>query len=224
MKLSKETLDIFNNFKVLNRGLVFKEGNIVKTRHQQAMMPIAEVELPEYFPRDFAIAELQGFLSVFNLLEDPDLEFTEDSIIMKSGSKTAKIRYAAPTMVVHMDYKQKVKLPSVDLSIDLTSENYKAIIKAATSFVAPEIAFIGNGNTLKLSTYNTRNTRADSFTIDLGETDKIFTMIIDVNHLQMLLRSYKIDICFKGLLQFTSTTDDNTLKYWIAASEKSKVG
>ena len=225
VKISKETLDIFHNFSKLNNGLVFKAGNKIKTRHQKAAMPIAEVVVPEEFPRDFAIAELPKFLSVFTLLDNPELDFTEDSIILTDATnRSAKIRYAAETMVVHMDYKIGVALPSVDASFELSEANYKAINKAASAFVAPEIAFIGDGSTLKLSTYNTRNSRADSFMVDIGETDKVFTMIIDVNHLQMLMRSYKVDICFRGILQFTSETEHNTLKYWIAASEKSKVG
>lgn len=224
MKFSKETLDILNNFKLLNRGLVIKQGNVIKTRHQTSPMPIAKVTIPESFPRDFAIAELQGFLSTFSLLEEPEVDFTDTHAVMSDGTKTAKIRYAAPTMVVHMDYNIAVKLPTTDVSLELSEENLKAIEKAATSFMAPEIAFVGDGVKTKLTTYNSKNTGADTFEIALGESDKVFSMIVNVNHLQLMRRSYNVGISFKGLLEFTSITEANTLQYWIAASEKSKVG
>ena len=224
MKLSKNTLDILTNFRQINKGLVFKAGNVIKTRHERQMMPIAKAVIEEEFPRDFAIYDLTTFLSVFNLLDNPELEFTDTHVVLTDDSKrSAKIKYAAPTMVVHMDYDIAVKLPSVDVSCEISQQDFKAIEKAASSFTAPEIAFVGDGKNIKLTTHNSNNSGNDSFEIVLGETDKNFTMIVNVANLQMPAKSYKIDICFQGIVEFNSLEVGNELTYWVAVSEKSKV-
>ena len=40
---------------------------------------LAEAEIEEEFPKDFAIYDLNQFLNGLNLHQDPDLDFTNDS-------------------------------------------------------------------------------------------------------------------------------------------------
>lgn len=224
MKLSDHTVEIINNFKILNPGLVVKKGNTIKTVSSKGSMPIAIAKLKESFPVDFAIADLHRFLTVFNLLDDPELDFRESDVVLTDTNRSATIRYAAPSMVKHMDYSWKIQMPSEDVKFKLKASDFKSIKKAADYFISPEIAIIGDGKNITISTYNSDDKSSDKFSVDLGiPTSHNFIIILQTEYLSVLQRDYDITISFKGLLEFKSVGENSEVCYYIAASEKSKV-
>lgn len=206
----------------MNPGAVFKAGSVIKAKRHQNQSPIIRADIEDEFPRDFAIFDLKKFLLMFSILKDPDVSFDEDRVVFRDKSgKTAQIKYASPNVIDHIDYGIDVVMPSVDLKLDLTEGNLKNIQSACSGFAAPEFAFIGDGKTVRLSTYNTQNPKStDSFAIDVGETDRKFTIILSAEYLtSILIRDYTVSVSFRGLIQFTS----DTVTYWVTASDKSKV-
>lgn len=223
MKLSKSTLEVINSINRINPGAVFKRGSVIKAKRHKASAPIIYADIEDTFPRDFAIFDLKKFLLMFSLFKDPDLEFGDEYVTFRDSKngKTATIKYAVPAVIDHIDYSIDVKMPSIDAEFVITEEHFKSIQSACSAFSSPEFAFIGDGEKITLSTYNTQNKGSDKFAIELGETSKTFTMILSAEYLtQFLTREYKVLISFKGLLQFTS----NNVTYWVTASEKSRVG
>lgn len=225
MKLSEETLTIINNFKLLNPGLVVKAGSKIKTVSAKSSMPIAIANVEETFPVDFAIADLHRFLTVFNLLDNPELEFVENSIKMTDDSnKSALIRCAATTMVKHFDYSKSIKLPSTDVEFKLTANDFKSLKKAADYFLSPEIAFVGEGGKVRGTTYNSENRGSDKFSIDLNvETEHNFEIVVETAYLSIIPQAYDVAISFKGLLEFKGVGEKSSVMYYIGASDKSKV-
>lgn len=226
MKLSDETVEIINNFKLMNPGLVFKKGSVIKTVSSRGATPIAIAHIAETFPVDFAISDLHRFLTVFNLLDDPDLEFSETDITMTDASRrTAIIRFSKDEMVKHFDYSKKIVLPSEDVRFKLTASDYKSIKKAADYFIAPEIAVIGDGRKIILSTFNSENPKSsDNFSIDLNiETDQKFEFILQTEYMNIVSRDYEVIVSFKGIAEFKGVGENSTVHYYLAASDKSKV-
>ena len=74
MKLSDNTLNLLKNFSSINPSLLFKQGNSLRTM-SVAKNILAEVEITEEFPNDFAIYDLNQFLNTLNLHKDPELDF-----------------------------------------------------------------------------------------------------------------------------------------------------
>ncbi len=222
MKLSEETKEIITTIRNINPGCVFRAGNVIKAKQHRAAVPVIKAVIAEHFPRDFAIFDLKKFMSMFQLLDDPELEFTDEEIIFTDDNgRSATMRYASETVIDHIDYAKNVSLPTVDQTFVLSDVDFKAIRQAASSFMAPEIAFIGNGKTLSVVTNDSKNSGTDKFKIELGKTDKKFKVILNTEHLQFLVKTYTVQISFKGILQFS--TQDEKLTYWITMSEKSKV-
>jgi len=60
MKLSKHTLNMLKNFSDINMSIEIKEGNILRTVSVQKNI-LAQAELEDTFPQDFAIYELNRF-------------------------------------------------------------------------------------------------------------------------------------------------------------------
>ena len=225
MKLSSETLEIINSIKTINagspiQGAVFKKGSEIKARKYKAFAPIIYADIEEKFPRDFAIHDLHKFIAMFSLFEDPDIIFEDDYLMFKSGRRRAKIRYAPAHLIEKPDFFEKrIQMPPVMASVDMTKEIFKTINTAAARMSAPEIAFISNGETVTLCTYNSKDENADRFEIDLGESERSFKIIVDLDNVKFLDRDYKVSLTEKGLLEWQS----GKLTYYITASDKSRV-
>lgn len=224
MKLDKPTIDILNNLSKINPGLVFKEGNVLMARAQSAPSPIVRVEFAKTsFPQDFAIYDIHKFLSVIALFDDPELGFTKTAVTIKSGKKSASIKYAAAAMISHPDYsKQKPLNFTVDTTFSLPDADFKQLINAVKVFGCDEVAIQGSGGELIVSTRDSKNPGNDSYSVSVGETDHQFDFIVNSMFLQMPVRNYNISLSFRGLCEFQSANEDNTVQYWVTASDKSK--
>ena len=100
MKLSDSTLAVLKNFAGINNSILVKKGNQLRTI-SVAKNILAEAEIPEDFPRDVAIYDLNQFLNGLSLHQDPNLDFTEDShITIKEGKRRVKYFYADPQVII----------------------------------------------------------------------------------------------------------------------------
>ena len=78
MKLSDNTLALLKNFAGINNSILVKQGNQLRTI-SVAKNILAEADINEEFPRDFAIYDLNQFLNglslhqtlTWTLLKDP---------------------------------------------------------------------------------------------------------------------------------------------------------
>ena len=125
MKLSNETLNVLKNFAGINSGLEFKTGNKLSTISSTKTV-LAKATLPDNFPQDFCIYDLNQFLSVHSLSKDTELDFESQNVIFKSGRSKTKYRMTAKNMIVSPPEKE-LKLPSVDGNFTLKEEVLKAL-------------------------------------------------------------------------------------------------
>ena len=93
MKISSETINILKNFSGINANLVFKPGKELKTI-SEAKTIMANASILEDFPQQFGVYDLNEFLSLYNLMDEPDLEFSEKYLTMSDGSQKIKYYYS----------------------------------------------------------------------------------------------------------------------------------
>ena len=81
MNLSEQTLSILKNISTINQNLLVKKGKVLNT--MSAMINIvAKAEVEEEFPVDFAIYDLNEFLSCMSLFEKPQLTFNDEYVVI----------------------------------------------------------------------------------------------------------------------------------------------
>ena len=80
MKLSEKTFNLLKNFSSINQSILFKEGKSLRTMSVMKNI-LAEVEVEEEFPKDFAIYDLVQFLNNASLCANPELDFTNKSYV-----------------------------------------------------------------------------------------------------------------------------------------------
>ena len=120
MNLSDKTLPILKNFAGINNSILVKQGTQLRTI-SVAKNILAEAQIGEEFPRDFAIYDLNQFLNGLGLHQDPELDFTEDSYLtIREGKRRVKYFFADPAVIISPPEKE-ITLPSEDVHFQLDS-------------------------------------------------------------------------------------------------------
>lgn len=214
MKLSDNTLVLLKNFAGINQSILVKQGNKLRTI-SIAKNILAEAEITEEFPREFAIYDLNQFLNGLSLHQDPDLDFTENSYItIREGKRRVKYFYADPNVIISPPEKE-IKLPSEDVCFQLETGALEKLVKAAAVYQLPDISAIGDAGVIRLVVRDKKNDTSNEYSIVVGETDEQFTFNFKVENISKIVSgAYNVVVSRKLLSQFTNTK--HNLSYWIA--------
>ena len=122
MKLSDSTLSILRNFAGINNSILVKRGNRLRTI-SVAKNILAEANLGEEFPSDFALYDLNQFLNVNNsLFRNPELDFTDNGyVVISEGESKQTFFFADPNVIVTPPDKE-ITLPTEDVCFELSTE------------------------------------------------------------------------------------------------------
>ena len=221
MKLSDNTLTILKNFAGINNSILVKEGTKLRTI-SVAKNILAEADIKEEFPRDFAIYDLNQFLNGLSLHQDPDLDFQQDSYLsIKEGKRRVKYFFADPNVIISPPEKD-IQLPSQDVCFQLDSTSLEKLVKAAAVYQLPDLSAIGESGVIKLVVRDKKNDTSNEYAIVVGETDDEFTFNFKVENIKIIPGAYDVVVSSKLLSQFTNTRYN--LTYYIALEPDSTFG
>jgi hypothetical protein len=221
MKLSDNALAILKNFAGINNSILVKQGNKLRTI-SVAKNILAEAEIKEDFPRDFAIYDLNQFLNGLSLHQDPDLDFNQDSYLsIKEGKRRVKYFFADPNVIIAPPEKE-ITLPSQDVCFQLDSVTLEKLTKAAAVYQLPDMSAIGENGVIKLVVRDKKNDTSNEYAIIVGETSDEFEFNFKVENIKIIPGAYEVVVSSKLLSQFTNT--QHNLKYYIALEPDSTFG
>jgi len=221
MKLSDSTLNVLKNFAGINNSILVKEGNKLRTI-SVAKNILAEADIPEEFPRDVAIYDLNQFLNGLGLHSDPDLDFSPESYItIKEGKRRVKYFYADPQVIVAPPEKE-INLPTEDVCFQLDSTALDKLLKAAAVYQLPDLSAIGEAGVVKLVVRDKKNDTSNEYAVVVGETDKEFVFNFRVENIKIIPGAYDVVVSSKLLSKFSNTRYD--LQYYIALEPDSTFG
>ena len=213
MKLSDSTLAVLKNFAGINNSILVKKGTQLRTM-SVAKNILAEAEIPEDFPRDVAIYDLNQFLNGLSLHQDPNLDFTEDShITIKEGRRRVKYFYADPQVIIAPPDKE-INLPTQEVCFQLESSSLEKLVKAAAVYQLPDLSVIGANSEITMVVRDKKNDTSNEYAVNVGETDKEFEFNFKMENIKIIPGAYDVVISSKLLSEFTNT--QYNLKYFIA--------
>lgn len=213
MKLSDNTLTILKNFAGINNSILVKKGNRLRTI-SVAKNILAEAQISEIFPRDFAIYDLNQFLNGISLHQDPDLDFSEESYLsIREGRRRVKYFFADPNVIVSPPDKE-ITFPSEDICFQLEGSSLEKLVKAASVYQLPDMSAIGGSGVVRLVVRDKKNDTSNEYSIVVGETDEEFVLNFKVENIRIIPGNYDVVISKKLLSHFTNTKYN--LSYWIA--------
>jgi hypothetical protein len=217
MKLSEQTVSLLKNFASINQNLQFKSGNKLSTISAQKNI-LVNAEIPESFPSDFAIYDLNKMLGVMNLFPDPEMDIGDKT--MKIGGKVDYM-FADPTMIVSPPEKE-LTFPEAEIKFVLTNAEFNQTIKAATLLGLPHICVEGKDGKINLVATDVHNSSSDEYRSELGETGMVFNMVFKIENLKLYAGDYDVELTSKGISKFSHTSSN--LQYFIATESDSTFG
>ena len=213
MNLSDNTLGILKNFAGINNSILVKEGNQLRTISVMKNI-LAEAEIPEEFPRQFGVYDLNQFLNGLSLHSDPNLDFTEQSYLtISEGRRKVKYFFADPQVIIAPPEKE-ITLPTEDVCFQLESITLEKLLKAAAVYQLPDLCAVSENGTIKLVVHDKKNDTSNEFAIVVGETDRNFSFNFKIENIKIIPGAYDVVISSKLLSRFVN--NKLNLTYYIA--------
>ena len=221
MKLSDKTLSVLKNFSTINQSILIKQGSKLRTISVMKNI-LAEATITEELPKDFGIYDLNQFLNGLSLHQSPELDFINDGhVVIKEGRMRSKYFFADPNVIITPPDKA-IDLPTEDVSFELSTEQLDKLLKAAAIYQLADLAVEGGDGVVKLLVRDKKNDTSNSFSVTVGETDKVFSFNFKVENIKILPGTYYVAVSSKLLSRFTSKNQD--LTYYIALEPDSTFG
>ena len=221
MKLSDKTLSVLKNFSTINQSILFKQGSKLRTISVMKNI-LAEATITEELPKDFGIYDLNQFLNGLSLHQSPELDFVNDGhVVIKEGRMRSKYFFADPNVIITPPDKA-IDLPTEDVSFELSTDQLDKLLKAAAIYQLADLAVEGGDGVVKLLVRDKKNDTSNSFSVTVGETDKVFSFNFKVENIKILPGTYDVSVSSKLLSRFTSK--GQPLTYYIALEPDSTFG
>ena len=213
MKLSNDTREVLKNYSTINANLLVTSGNQIATMSQMKNI-VSKATLPDTFENEFAIYDLNEFLSAMSLFEDPELDFGDSSVKISQGGQSLNYFYSDPTVVTTP--KSDIGMPEPDATFTLKQSVFNQVLKASSVLGVPDMVLdVDETGQMNLRVSDRKNDTSNSFSVEVGEggtpNQKFF---FKVENLKLLSGDYEVKVSSKGISNFKNVNKD--VEYFIA--------
>ena len=213
MKLSNDTREVLKNYSTINANLLVTSGNQIATMSQMKNI-VSKATLPDIFESEFAIYDLNEFLSAMSLFDDPELDFGDSSVKISQGGQSLNYFYSDPTVVTTP--KSDITMPDPDATFTLKQSVFNQVLKASSVLGVPDMVLdVNETGQMNLRVSDRKNDTSNSFSVEVGEggtpNQKFF---FKVENLKLLSGDYEVKVSSKGISNFKNVNKD--VEYFIA--------
>lgn len=213
MKISKKTLDILKNFATINSNILVKPGNTITTISPVKNV-LAEAVVEETFDVEFGIWDLNKFLGVVSLFNDPEFEFEDKYVRICGSGGSVKYHYCEPKLLTVPN--KKINMPESAMNFVLTQKKFAELQKASSVLQVSDISVSNDGSLISMTAMDKADVSSNTYSIGVGEYDgdNTFEMFFKIDNLKLLPGDYDVEICEKVVSKFSN--QNMNLNYWIA--------
>jgi hypothetical protein len=227
MNLSAETINVLKNFSSINPNIVIKQGNTIKTI-SEAKNILATAVVKESFEQDIGIYDLNEFLSVYGMFEDPEVKFSDDGnslVIAGSGGQSAT--YFLSDQSILTSPQKDINMPDIDVSFVLTESQISSLRRSAAAIGVTDVVITSGGveGSVEVLVTDTKDKTSNNFKISVGGAtykEPNFSLIFNINNFKFITGDYQINISSKLISEFINTSSN--LSYWVALEKSSTFG
>ena len=215
MNLSNDTKEVLKNFSSINQNLMVNSGNVIGTMSAMKNI-VAKATIPDTFQNEFAIYDLNEFLSALSLFKKPSLNFSEKSVKLdeEGGGSSLNYFFSDPSIVTSP--KTDITMPSVDVEFTFTQDTFNQIMKASAVLGTPDVEVKGTvGGDINLVVTDRKNDTSNDFSMKVGEnSSSTFSHFFKVENLKLLSGDYNVQVSNKGISHYKNVSKD--IEYFIA--------
>ena len=219
MKLSDTTLKVLQNFTTINQSLAFKEGRKLRTISPMKNV-LAEAEIDEFIPKDFAIYDLPQFLNTVSLYKNADIDVSTSpnfASIKSAGAyqfhQRSKYFCSDPSVIIAPPDKE-MELPDEFISFAIAEEQLVKLMKSSSILQLPDLSVVGADGVVKLVVSDRKNDTSNEYAIVVNESKLRFQFNFKIENIKLIPGSYEVSISKKNLARFYSP--NYKLTYFIA--------
>ena len=218
MNLSKKTHEILKNFAAINPNICITNGNKIVTLSPTKNI-MAEAEVDETFDHTVRIFDLNRFLSTVSLLQQPDLAFSQDSVVI-SGNGGTKIKYWYSDPAIVQPVTKKLSMPAVIAKMEISGQRLTELLKASAVMQLPNLKIKSSGSGKAVAVlFDKTDPSSNEYTVEFdAEYSETFSASFKVETLKLIPGDYVVEISKNIVSRFSHKTED--LKYFIAMDYK----
>ena len=224
MELTDTTVNVLKNYATINPNIVITEGNQLKTI-SVARNVLSSTEVNETFPQTFGIYDLNEFLGVLSLVDQPRLKFERDYVIVgdSTGRSSVKYFFSDPEMLTSPG--KDINMPNAEVKFTLDTDTLSKVKRAASALGHDEISITPTNGAIRLSVVDSKDATSNAFSIEVEgnypeNTD--FNFILNVSNVKVVNEDFEVEISSKLISHFTSK--QSPIEYFIALEKTSTYG
>ena len=223
MELNENVLQVLRNFATINQNILIKPGNEIRTI-SEARNVLARANVDVEFPSQFAIYDLNQFISVLSLVDKPNLEFNENFVTIKDASGLSGVKYFFSSPDTITTSEKDITMPEAEVKFTLDEKTLSKLRSASSALGYRDLIITAKGGSINLSISENDNATANSYNIDVaGSCDsENFKFILNIENLKIVAGDYDVNISSKFISNFKNKSKD--IQYWIALEKTSNYG
>lgn len=220
MKVSDLTLQTLKNFATINPNFVAKGGTSVSTI-AEAKNIIANADIDIDLPSEFAIYDLNEFLGVMGLVDEPQISFHEKSCTISDSSGRSSIEYYFSDPDMLTTSSKELIMPEAEITFDLDQATLGRVKRASGALGHENVRVTANDGAITLTVMDPENSTSNTFSIDVAGSCSIsgFEVFINISNLKLLQGDYKVEISSKYISRFTKSETGH--EYFVAVEKSS---
>ena len=223
MQLNDETLAVLKNFASIQPNVVLNEGNVVKTI-AEAKNVMAVATLGQSFDKSVGIYNLEEFLSVLGLVDDPDLAFHDDFVTVQSGSGRSNVKYFYSDPSILTSPAKDIPMPEAEVKFTLDEATLNKIRRAAGALGHEKMTITATEGGVMLTVVDNTDSTSNAFEIVVPGTvdSEDFTFVMNIANLKLISGDYDVEVSSRLISKFNNKSSD--ICYFIALEKSSTYG
>ena len=219
MNISENTMQILKNYGSINPNFIARKGNTITTI-SEAKNILSSCSIEEEFEQDMGIYDLNEFLNVLSLVDQPKLDMEEKWCTVKDSTGRSKVKYffTDPEMLTTPTDKMiSNAAANLEFAISFTLDNdtLSKIKRAASALGHTSMKIENIDGAIALTVFDTENPTSNTFSIDVpGQGQGEGTHIINISNLKIVSGDYDVKISNKNISNFIHK--EKPIQYWIA--------
>ncbi|MDC6463774.1 hypothetical protein PQZ07_00580 [bacterium] len=224
MKLNDTTINILKNYATINPNIVIDKGTDIKTI-SVARNVLSTSVVSEPFPLKFGIYDLNEFLNVISLVDEPRLKFENDYVVIGDATGRSSVKYFFSDPEMLTTPANSINMPEPEVKFILDSDTLKKVKRAAAALGHDEVAITPDSGSIKLSVVDSKDDTSNAYAISVeGEFPENvnFRFIMNVGNMKVVGEDYDVGISSKLISKFSSK--QSSTEYYIALEKTSTYG
>lgn len=224
MKISKRTINVFENFYTISNAMKLLPGH-TQVKKNETNTIFAKATVAEDFPSEFCIGDLQFFIRLLKLAKEPELEFRDGELIVREGLEGVENSHSLQEVVEksiqrHIPENIDFQLENIAATFVIPEDAMAAVKKNAVALKYEKIELICRDGGVFIEAGGRRDrslARRGGWSRRIGTFDVPFVFIFDVANWLFEPRSYTISVD-EGVAAHFYTSD---LEYFCVVEEGS---